>query len=66
MTLWKLFDVVCGLCSFVIYAAFTLNFFDDQQRNQTLVKTDFQVLKFKFHACNFKQAFHPLHKPYIA
>jgi len=47
-------------------AAFTLNGFDDQERNLTFVKTDFQVLKLKFHACNFKQAFYPLHKLYIA
>jgi len=25
------------------------------------MKTDFQVLKLKFHACSFKQAFYPLH-----
>jgi len=31
-----------------IYAAFTLNGFDDQERNLTFVKTDFRVLKFKF------------------
>jgi len=30
------------------YAAFTLNGFDDQERNLTFVKTVFQVLKFKF------------------
>jgi len=40
------------------YAAFTLNGFDDQERNLTFVKIDFQVLKLKFHACNFKQAFY--------
>jgi len=38
--------------------------FDDQERNLTFVKTDFQVLKFKFHACNFKQAFYSLHNLY--
>jgi len=32
----------------VINAAFTLNGFDDQQRNMTFVKTHFQVLKLKF------------------
>jgi len=37
-------------------AAFTLNGFDNEERNLTFVKTDFQVLKLKFHACNFKQA----------
>jgi len=31
-----------------------LNGFDDQERNLTLVKTDFQVLKLKFRACNYK------------
>jgi len=41
-----------------------LNDFDDQERNVAFVKTDFQVLKFKFHACNFKQAFYPLYKLY--
>jgi len=41
-------------------AAFTLNGFDDQERKLTFVKTDFQVLKLKFHACSFKQAFYPL------
>jgi len=46
-------------------AAFTLNGFYDQKRNLTFVKTDFQVLELKFHACNFKQAFYPLHKLYI-
>jgi len=47
------------------YAAFTLNGFDEQERNLTFLKTDFQVLKLKFHACNFKQAFYPLYKLYI-
>jgi len=42
-------------------AVFTLNGFGDQERNLTFVKTDFQVLKFKFHACNFKQAFYSLY-----
>jgi len=37
---------------------FALSGFDDQERNLT----DFQVLKRKFHACNFKQSFYPLHK----
>jgi len=37
-------------------AAFTLNSFDDQERNLTFVKTNFQVLKLKFHTCNFIQA----------
>jgi len=43
-----------------------LNSFDDQKRSPTLVNTDFQVLKFKFNACNFKQAFYPFQKLYIA
>jgi len=44
------------------YAAFTLNGFDIQERNLTFVKTDFQVLKLKFHACKFKKDFYLLHK----
>jgi len=36
------------------FAAYTLNGFDDQERSLTFVKTDFQVLKLKFHVCNFK------------
>jgi len=44
------------------YAVFTLNGFDNQERKLTFAKTDFQVLKLKFHACNFKQAFYPLQK----
>jgi len=47
-------------------AAFTLNGFDNQERNLTFVKTDFQVSKLKFYACNFKLAFYPLHKLHIA
>jgi len=47
------------------YAAFTLNGFDDQERNLTFVKTDFQVFKLKFHACKFKKAFYPIHNLYI-
>jgi len=46
-------------------AAFTLNGFDDYERNLTFVKTDFQVLKLKFYVYNFKQDFYPLHKLYI-
>jgi len=45
----------------VSYAVFTLNGFDDQKRNLVFVKTYFQVLTLKFYACNFKQAFYPLH-----
>jgi len=37
-------------------AAFTLNGFDNQEWNLTFVKTNFQVLKLKLHACNVKQA----------
>jgi len=44
------------------YAAFTLDGFDDQERNLTFVKMNFQVLKLKFHACSFKHAFYPLPK----
>jgi len=40
--------------------------FDDQERNLTFVKTDFQVLKVKFNAYNFKQASIHLHKRHIA
>jgi len=43
-------------------AAFTLNGFYDHERNLTFVKTDFQVLKLKFYACNFKQAIYSLPK----
>jgi len=39
------------------YAAFALNGFDDQIRNLTFVKTDFQVLKLKFHTCNFSRLY---------
>jgi len=46
----------------IINAAFTLCGFDDQERNLTFVKTDFQVLKLKFLACSMNQAFYPLHK----
>jgi len=38
-------------------AAFTLNGFDNQERNLTFVKTDFQLLKFKFHACNLNRLY---------
>jgi len=31
--------------------------FDDQERNLTFVKTDFQVLKLKFHACNLSRLY---------
>jgi len=53
------------VCAKVIYVALTLNGFDFQKRNLTLVKTDFQVLNLKFYACNFKQTFYLLHKLYI-
>jgi len=48
------------------YAAITLNSFDDQEWTLTFVKKDFQVIKLKFHAWNFKQAFYPVYKLYIA
>jgi len=51
---------------YVFNAVFTLNGLDDQEQNLTFVKTDIQVLKHKFHACNFKQAFYPLHKLHTA
>jgi len=37
----------------LLYTAFTLNGFVDQERNLTFVKTDYQVLKLKFLACSF-------------
>jgi len=37
------------------YATFTLNGFDNQERNLMFVKTDFQLLKLKFHACSFEE-----------
>jgi len=43
-------------------AALTRKGFDNQERNLTFVKTDFQGLKLKFHACNLKQAFYPFHR----
>jgi len=55
-----------AVCKIFENTALTLYGFDDQERNLTFVKTDFQVLKLKFHACSFKQAFYPLHKLYIA
>jgi len=47
-------------------AAFIHNGFDNQVWNLVFVKMDFQVLKLKFHACNFKWAFYSLHKLYTA
>jgi len=52
----RIYEVGCST-----NAAFTLNGFDDQERNLTFVKTNFQNFKLKFHACNYKQAFYPLH-----
>jgi len=37
------------------YDAFTLNGFDNQERNLMFVKTDFQVLKLKFRTCSFEE-----------
>jgi len=34
------------------------NGFDNQERNLTFEKTDFQVFELKFHTYNFKQAFY--------
>jgi len=45
-----------------LYAAFTFNDFDDQERKLAILKTGFQVLKLKFHVCKVKQPFYPLHK----
>jgi len=42
-----------------------LTVFDDQERNLTYVKTDFQFLKLKFHASNFKQGLYPFYNYYI-
>jgi len=47
--------------SIISNAAFTHNGFNEQERNLTVLKTDFQVLKLKFHVCSFKQAFYPFH-----
>jgi len=38
-----------------LYSTFTLSGFNDQERNLTIVKTDFKVIKLKFHACNFNR-----------
>jgi len=54
----KILSTSYGFCQ--SYAAFTLNGFDDQERNRMFAETDFQVLKLKFHACNKKQALYPL------
>jgi len=45
--------------SVVCNNALLLNGFDDEEQNLTFVKTDFQVLKPKFHAYNTKQVFYP-------
>jgi len=50
----KLIALCCYLCR--VY-----NGFDDQERNLRFMKTNFQVLKLKSHACNFKRAFYPFH-----
>jgi len=60
------FTTTCGNNPLASNTAFTVNGFDDQERNWASVKTNFQVLKLVFHACNFKQTFYPLHKRYIA
>jgi len=62
----KILEKYCRIFGFGFYATFTLNGFDDQERSLRLVKTDFQVLKPKYHACHFKQTFYPLHKLNIA
>jgi len=40
----------CSLTNEADKHIFMLNSFDDQEQNLTFVKTDFQVLKLKFHA----------------
>jgi len=50
----------------IIYAAFTLSGFDNEERNLTFVKTAFQVLKLKFLACILEQVFYPFYKQNIA
>jgi len=45
-----------------LYKDYARNGVDDQERNLSFVKTDFKVLKLKFHACIMKQAFYPLQK----
>jgi len=40
-----------------IDAAFTFNYFDDQKRNFKFMQADFQVLKQKFYAFSYWQAF---------
>jgi len=51
---YKLINQIIFLTAFEAIAAFTFNGFDNQERNLMFVKTDFQVLKLNFHACNFK------------
>jgi len=53
-----LHDAGFGLCR--VYDERFWKVFNDQEQNLTFVKTDFHVLKLKFHACNFKQASYPL------
>jgi len=64
MTLLFALDLKNYFCHDIVDAAFTLVI--NQERNPTFVKTDFYLLKLKFHACNFKTSFYPLHKLYIA
>jgi len=47
-------------------AMFTLNGFDDQERNLMFVKMNFQVLKLIFYACSMKQTVYPLYKQNIS
>jgi len=54
------------ILTFEFNPAFTLNGFDNQERNLTFVKTDFQVLTLKFLACSMKETFYPFYKQNIA
>jgi len=57
-----IFLCLCAIIRrYVGVSAFTLKGFDDQERNLMFVKMDFQVLKLKFHACNFKKTFYLSH-----
>jgi len=46
--IWILKFFLYSYIDVLTYAAFTLNGFDDQERNLTFAKTNFQVLKLKF------------------
>jgi len=46
-------DILLSVLNNHTYATFIVNGFDNQERNLTFVKTDFQVSKLKFYSCNF-------------